>query len=147
MYNLLVHFYWTRHWGIGHLWADWGTQLVYILIFNNYFFVITHSHTRAHVRTHKGDENRNRELHEVCVSYCCNDHNFRITHFAISAQRKLEQKRIRIFFIRTSYTRIDNKSYTCIWHVYTINYDDCSTRIYMGLNKYMRILKSILTRM
>ena len=22
---------------LGHLWADWGTQAVYILIFNNYY--------------------------------------------------------------------------------------------------------------
>ena len=27
-----------------------------------------------------------------------------------------------------------------------IKYDDCSTRICMGLNKFLRILKSILTR-
>ena len=27
-----------------------------------------------------------------------------------------------------------------------IKYDDCSTRMCMGLNKYLRILKSILTR-
>ena len=31
-----------------HLWADWGTQAVYILIFNNNYFVITQPHTHTH---------------------------------------------------------------------------------------------------
>ena len=65
----------------GHIWADFGTQAVYILVFNNYYLLShththTHTHTRARVRAHQADDNRNRELHEVCVSHCCIDHTF-----------------------------------------------------------------------
>ena len=66
---------------LGHLGADWGTQAVYILIFNNYYllshtYTHIHTHTRARVRAHQANDIIDRELNDVCVSHCCIDHIF-----------------------------------------------------------------------
>ena len=76
--------------------------------------------------------------------------HFRETIFTINAQRKRASLYKSVyeyikFFFRTSYSRIDS-NHILVFGMLPIKYDDCSTGICMGLNKYLRISKSILTR-
>ena len=92
MHNELVHFYGLDIVVLGHLWADWGTQAVYFLIFNIYYLQShTHTHARAcalTMRMKTGTENDMKFASFVAAMTI----HFRATHFSISAQRKQATK-------------------------------------------------------
>ena len=75
-----------------------------------------------------------------------------IIHFRANAQRKRASvyrrvyEYIKFYFFSGSRTPESIKTHILVFSLCPIKYDDCSTRICMELNKFLRILKSILTR-
>ena len=116
-------------------------------------FVITHTDIHARVCAPTklmttGTENYKRFASPVAALTI----HFSETLFTINAQRKRASvyksvyEYIKFLILLEPRTPESIVKHILVFGMCPIKYDDCSTRICMGLNKYLRILKSILTR-